>query len=99
MGLADQTALREASVELPLDEAGLQVALQRLANLGDAAQAEVARQGVPAQRIHRQQRLLLRYAGTDTALPVAVDSLPAMRQAFEAAYLLSKNEITANLNE
>jgi 5-oxoprolinase (ATP-hydrolysing) len=42
MGLADQTALREASVELPLDEAGLQV---------------------------------------------AVDSLPAMRQAFEAAYL------------
>ena len=87
MGLADQTAMREGSIELALDDAGLGLALQRLATLGDAAVAEVAAQGVPLARIRRLQRLLLRYQGTDTALAVAPASVAAMRQAFEAAYL------------
>ncbi len=86
MGLADQTAMREASIELALDAAGLAAAHQRLATLGDAAQAEVAAQGVPADNIERVERLLLRYQGTDTALPVAPASPAAMREAFEAAY-------------
>ncbi len=86
MGLADQTAMREASIELALDAAGLSVARGRLAALGDAAQAEVAAQGVPADRIRRVERLLLRYQGTDTALPVAPAELAAMASAFEAAY-------------
>ena len=41
MGLADQIAMREASVERPLDDAGLQAARQRLATLTDAAVAAV----------------------------------------------------------
>ena len=86
MGLADQTAMREGSVERPLDADGLAAALQALARLGDAAQAEVAAQGVPAARIHRVPRLLLRYQGTDTALAVAPAGIDAMQQAFEAAY-------------
>ena len=86
MGLADQTAMREASVELPLDAAGLGEAVQRLAVLGAAAVAEVAAQGVPVDRIRQVQRLLLRYQGTDTALAVAPGELAAMQQAFEAAY-------------
>ena len=86
MGLADQTAMREASIELPLDAAGLALARQRLASLGDAAEAEVAAQGVPAARIHRVERLLLRYQGTDTALPVAPADLASLQAAFEAAY-------------
>jgi 5-oxoprolinase (ATP-hydrolysing) len=86
MGLADQTAMREGSVEQPLNEAGLASALQRLATLGEAAVAEVAAQGVPAGRIRQVQRLLLRYQGTDTALPVAPGPLATMHAAFEAAY-------------
>ena len=86
MGLADQTAMREGSIERPLDADGLAAALQALASLGDAAQAEVAAQGVPAARIQRVPRLLLRYQGTDTALAVAPGPVDAMQQAFEAAY-------------
>ncbi len=86
MGLADQTAMREASIELPLDATGLAVASQRLASLGAAAAADVAAQGVPAAHIHRVERLLLRYQGTDTALPVAPADVAQMHAAFEAAY-------------
>ena len=86
MGLADQTALREASIELTLDDLGLALARQRLAVLGDEAAAEVQAQGVQPTMIRRTERLRLRYAGTDTALPVALASLPEMQRAFDAAY-------------
>ena len=89
MGLADQIAMREASVERPLDDAGLQAARQRLATLTDAAVAEVQAQGVPAARIRPVQRLLLRYQGTDTALAVAVEagsSITSLVAGFEAGY-------------
>ncbi|MES2718346.1 MAG: hydantoinase B/oxoprolinase family protein [Pseudomonadota bacterium] len=89
MGLADQIAMREASVELALDAAGLQAARSRLAALTEAAVAEVVAQGVPAARIRPVQRLLLRYQGTDTALPVVVDaasSVGSLRDGFEAGY-------------
>ncbi|MDE2276960.1 MAG: hydantoinase B/oxoprolinase family protein, partial [Burkholderiales bacterium] len=86
MGLADQTAMREASIELPLDEAGLAAAGQRLAALGAAAQAEVADQGVPPERIELRRHLRVRYQGTDTALAVPLGSLAEMGRAFEAAY-------------
>ncbi len=89
MGLADQIAMREASVELALDAAGLQAARSRLTALTEAAVAEVVAQGVPAARIRPVQRLLLRYQGTDTALPVVVDaasSVGSLRDGFEAGY-------------
>jgi 5-oxoprolinase (ATP-hydrolysing) len=89
MGLADQIAMREASVELPLDAAGLQAARARLAALTMAAVAEVQAQGVPADRIQPVQRLLLRYQGTDTALPVVVaadSSITSLVAGFEAGY-------------
>mgnify|MGYP002143189329 FL=1 len=89
MGLADQIAMREASVELPLDDAGLHAARQRLATLTDAAVAEVQAQGVPSARIRPVQRLLLRYQGTDTALPVVVEagsSIDSLMAGFEAGY-------------
>jgi 5-oxoprolinase (ATP-hydrolysing) len=70
MGLADQIAMREASVELPLDAAGLAAAEERLAQLGQAAHAEVAGQGVDAGSIHLRRNVHVRYQGTDTALVV-----------------------------
>jgi 5-oxoprolinase (ATP-hydrolysing) len=86
MGLADPIAMREAALELPLDDAGLLAAQARLAQLGTAAQAEVADQGVPAANIALRPRLHLRYAGTDTALVVDAGTLQGVQRDFEAAY-------------
>jgi 5-oxoprolinase (ATP-hydrolysing) len=86
MGLADQIAMREASLELPLDEAGLASALNKLAAMGAAAHAEVAAQGVAAERITMRQHLHVRYQGTDTALVVPLTDITQIRRDFEAAY-------------
>lgn len=86
MGLADQISMREASLEQPLNAEGLQAAHDRLAELGATAAAEVASQGVPADRITRRERLHLRYEGTDTALEVAFGDARQAQAEFEAAY-------------
>ena len=86
MGLADQTAMRQAAIELPLDAAGLAAAQSRLQTLGDEAIAEVAAQGLPRDAITLQRKAHLRYQGTDTALVVDFADGGAMTQAFEAGY-------------
>ncbi len=86
MGLADQTATREASIEQRLDAAGLATARARSDALGAQARAEVEAQGVAPARIALRRRLHLRYEGTDTALVLADADEPALRAAFDAAY-------------
>jgi 5-oxoprolinase (ATP-hydrolysing) len=86
MGLADQIAMREASIELPLDHAGLSAAEQRLAQLGDAARDEVASQGVARDAIQLRRHVHVRYQGTDTALVVPFGEQRAIKHAFEASY-------------
>jgi len=86
MGLADQIAMREASIELPLDEAGLASAEQRLTQLGNAARDEVASQGVAHDAVELRRHIHVRYQGTDTALVVAFADIPAIQREFEAGY-------------
>ena len=86
MGLADQIAMREASVEQPLDAAGLAAAAEQLDALAAAASAEVAEQGVAAAAIAVRRHIHVRYQGTDTALQVPFGALPDIQQAFEAGY-------------
>ncbi len=86
MGLADQIAMREGSVELPLDAAGLASAEARLAQLGQAASDEVASQGVARAAIELRRNVHVRYQGTDTALLVPCSTLAGIREAFEAGY-------------
>ncbi len=86
MGLADITAMREKSVELRLEEASLSCCNGVLAELGEAAQAQVLAQGVSAQRLATIHRAHLRYEGTDSALVVDYGSASDMRARFEAAY-------------
>ena len=76
MGLADRVAIRQRSVEQPLG-APLDAIM---AALGDEAAAEV---GAGARRV---ATVHLRYAGTDTALPVDWAGDDAMHAAFEAAH-------------
>jgi 5-oxoprolinase (ATP-hydrolysing) len=86
MGLADQIAMREAAIELPLHGVGLTAAEQRLTQLSEVAQAELLQQGVQPAAITIRRSLLVRYQGTDTALTVAFGPLPEIRSEFEAGY-------------
>ncbi len=86
MGLADIRATREQAIELPFGGKAL-TALKRTGGiLGKQVKAEVAGQGVAAGKIKVFVRVHIRYAGTDTALVVAVGALPAMKRAFERAH-------------
>ncbi len=86
MGLADQIAMRGASIELPLDEAGLAAAQARLQQLGEAARGEVASQGVAMEAIELRCHVHVRYQGTDTALVVPCLDMAQIRADFEAGY-------------
>ena len=86
MGLADQIALREASVERRLDAEGLAAARQRLAGLQTAARQELERQGVAAARIECRAQVHLRYEGTDSALVVPLAEQEVMRARFDDAH-------------
>ncbi len=86
MGLADIRATREQAIELPWGAKALSVLKKTGASLGKDVKNEVSGQGVPAAKIKVIQRAHIRYAGTDTALVVEADALPAMQRAFEKAH-------------
>ena len=86
MGLADQSVMREAAIEQPLDAATEAVA-QRLGALAQEAQQELHRQGVSRGEVRLHRRVHLRYEGTDSALVVPHGTAAEIRVAFEAAYL------------
>ncbi|MBV8097445.1 MAG: hydantoinase B/oxoprolinase family protein, partial [Acetobacteraceae bacterium] len=86
MGLADQAALREQAVELPLSEAalpGLGALADRLA--GQAAQS-LEKQGAPPERIASRRNLHLHYAGTEAALIVPFSNFEQIVGDFTAAH-------------
>ncbi|VCU71885.1 Acetophenone carboxylase gamma subunit [Pigmentiphaga humi] len=86
MGMARPAALRERTVEQPLSPSGLDAARRVLDELARAARAELAAQGCHANTVQVVSRLHLRYAGTDTTLPVALADAQAMQREFEQAY-------------
>lgn len=85
MGLADQSVMREAAVELPLADA-LPTVAQRLDALAAEAEGELRRQGVSGGEIRTHRRVHVRYEGTDSALVVPFGSVVEVQSAFEAAY-------------
>jgi 5-oxoprolinase (ATP-hydrolysing) len=87
MGLADITAMREQAVESTLSEAALLGLQPVIAQLGDAARDQVLSQGVPASDIRIYNRLLIKYAGTDSTIGVGNGGLETIRQEFEKIYL------------
>jgi 5-oxoprolinase (ATP-hydrolysing) len=86
MGLADQAALRERSLELALDESARRPLGEALDALAAEARDELLRQGVTAAKVRLLRRVHLKYEGTDSALIVPSGELPEMVRAFEAAY-------------
>ena len=89
MGLADQTVMREATLERALDDAGMAEARTLAERLRAEAVRELEEQGAAAHSLRTEVRALVRYAGTDTTLPcdlgAGVDAC-AVRRAFEHAY-------------
>jgi 5-oxoprolinase (ATP-hydrolysing) len=86
MGLADTVAMRQRSVEAKLEAGSVPALEETLERLAQAAQRELASQGVTPERIGVVRRLHLRYEGTDTTLPVRYGGLDDMTAQFEAEY-------------
>src|SRR5574343_355896 len=92
MGLADQNVIREQAVECPLEAAALPGLARQLQALSDTARQELERQQVSASAVRVQQRVHIRYEGSDAALVVACadasadQALQQLTAAFEQAY-------------
>ncbi|MEU9470065.1 hydantoinase B/oxoprolinase family protein [Streptomyces avermitilis] len=83
IGLADTTAMREQSVEAPLESASMPHILKTAADLEGATRAELLAEDIPEDRIRVTRRAQLRYDGTDTALTVELTAPDTMTRAFE----------------
>lgn len=86
MGLADVRALREKSIEAPLDkqiEKNLETTVQELSREGAD---EVRGQGVLDEQIRVLKKVHLRYTGSDTALIVDFADIESMKSAFETEH-------------
>jgi 5-oxoprolinase (ATP-hydrolysing) len=83
IGLADTTAMREQSVEAPLEPASMPGVLETADDLAATARAELLAEDVPEDRIRIVRRAQLRYDGTDTTLTVELADPDEMRRSFE----------------
>ncbi|MFE4254606.1 hydantoinase B/oxoprolinase family protein [Streptomyces sp. NPDC056910] len=83
IGLADTTAMREQSVEAPLEPSAMPHVHKTADDLEGAARAELLAEDVPEDRIRVTRRAQLRYDGTDTTLTVELTEPDTMRAAFE----------------
>jgi 5-oxoprolinase (ATP-hydrolysing) len=93
MGLADQIAMRETTVERELNEEGLRETRLLAQRLQAEAGADLQSQGVSADAVRAVLSVQIRYRGTDTALSVELtlqctptDAVAAIRSKFEQAY-------------
>ncbi|RMB86890.1 hydantoinase B/oxoprolinase family protein [Streptomyces shenzhenensis] len=83
IGLADTTAMREQSVEAPLEAASMPGVRTTADDLETAARAELLAEDIPEDRIEVTRRAQLRYDGTDTVLTIELTEPDTMRHAFE----------------
>ena len=84
IGLADLRAERRCALLLPLDDAGLKAAHSYAEALYKDAAAELRRHDIKAANIKRRDAVYLKYAGSDSVLPVPLDTIAIMRTRFEA---------------
>src|SRR4029079_15845307 len=86
MGLASLQATRTKRVLKRLDAGGLAALAELRAPLEEEVTQELLRQGVGGRAIAITAQAHLRYAGTDSSLPVPVASLRNMHALFEVAH-------------
>nr|WSY56479.1 hydantoinase B/oxoprolinase family protein [Streptomyces sp. NBC_00886] len=83
IGLADTTAMREQSVEAPLEPPSMPGIFKTADDLESAARAELRAEDVSQDRIEVTRRAQLRYDGTDTTLTVELTEPDTMSHVFE----------------
>ncbi|PBC64962.1 5-oxoprolinase [Streptomyces sp. Tue6028] len=83
IGLADTTAMREQSVEAPVEASSMPGIQKTADDLESAARSELLAEDVPEDRIRVTRRAQLRYDGTDTVLTVELTEPDTMIEAFE----------------
>ena len=86
MGLADVRALRERTVEAPLDAGLLPRLAGELDELAAIAGDEVLEQNITPEQIEINRFVHLRYDGSDTSLEVPFGPVSEMVAAYETAY-------------
>ncbi|WP_065967477.1 hydantoinase B/oxoprolinase family protein [Streptomyces sparsogenes] len=86
IGVADATAMREQAVETELSDATLPRVREMCAELETRTRAELRADGIPDETVTTSARVHLRYAGTDSALPVPLDTAGAMAEEFVRAH-------------
>ncbi|MHC5702113.1 hydantoinase B/oxoprolinase family protein [Streptomyces tirandamycinicus] len=86
IGLADATAMREQSVEAELGEGTMSRVRELCGELAARTRAELREDAVPDASIATRARVLVRYAGTDSSMPVPLGTEAAIREAFTAAH-------------
>ncbi len=86
MGLADVRALRERTVEAPLNEDLLVRLVKELKALAAICEAEVKAQAIAQDNIETGWFVHLRYDGSDTSIAVPYGTVDAMVAGYEAAY-------------
>ncbi len=86
MGLADISAMREAAVEAPLDDALVAKLDDRYAALEKVVGDEIRGQGIEDDHMRVIKRIHVRYEGTDSALVVPFGERTEIADAFESAY-------------
>ncbi|KPQ07138.1 MAG: 5-oxoprolinase (ATP-hydrolysing) [Rhodobacteraceae bacterium HLUCCA12] len=88
IGLARVEASRQQALLLPLEAGSRDRIMALIETLHEQVIADLAQQGVPGDAVRHLPVLMLRYAGTDTALPVpfAAQDLDQARTDFEAAH-------------
>jgi 5-oxoprolinase (ATP-hydrolysing) len=70
MGMASTRATRQQAIERPLGAEGLAQLADTGGALNEQAAAELEQQGAPIDQLRIEARAHLRYAGTDTAIPI-----------------------------
>jgi 5-oxoprolinase (ATP-hydrolysing) len=87
MGLAETRVIKQTTVEALLDAESI-ARLNALAeDMRRVAAAEIEEQGVPRARTRVEQRVHIKYFGSDSAIEIDLGSLTQMSEQFTAAYL------------
>ena len=87
MGLAELRAMREQSLEVPLDASSRQLVDETLARLGAAAKDELLNQGVEKENVELQHRVHIKPKGSDSSIELPMAGTENLKENFSAAYL------------
>lgn len=83
LGLAEYRLLKEQAIERDLMTVSLGEVESILTQLAEAGRRALLKQGVAKERIRSQQKLRLRYQGSDTSLEVTFATVQDMQNEFE----------------